>query len=163
MAVSIGLAAVGVGLAIYGAVKKSQAEKKAKANLANRPNYQALPEDQSELRLAESRAGQGMSDAARQAYQNNADRGLAATTNAIMRGGGDANALGSAYDKYQQGIANQSIYDDQVRLANLTNLSNTYSKYNARRSAENDKDFQVNKYAPWADRQQLYTQQIAGG
>lgn len=163
MAVTAVVGAVGAGLAIYGAVKKAQAEKAAKANLANRPNYQPVPEDDSELNLAESQANTGMSDASRQSMQNNAENGLASSENAIMRNGGDANSISAAYDNYQQGIGRNAIYDDQARQQHIQSLLAVQNQYNQQRRSDNDKLFQVNQYAPWADRQQLYSSQIAGG
>ncbi len=163
MAVSIALAAVGAGLAIYGAVKKGQAEKRAKQNLANRPKYAPIDEDQSELNLATSQANQGMGASARQQLQNNTDRTLSTSANAILMGGGDANAIGNLAERSQNAYNQNAIYDDQVRQQHLGNLMKTYSLYNAQRRGDADKQFQVNQYGPWADRQQLYGQQVAGG
>jgi len=163
MAVTAGLALAGLGLAIYGEVKKSQAEKRAKQNLANRPKYSALPEDDSELNLATQQANQGMGANARQQLQNNTDRNLSTSANAVLMGGGDANAIGSLADRTQNAYNNSAIYDDQARQQHLNTLLGTMSRYNAQRQGTADKQFQVNQYAPWADRQQLYAQQIAGG
>lgn len=162
MAVSLGLAAVGAGIAIYGAVKKNQAAKRAQANLANRPTYQAQ-EDDSELNLAEAQAQQGMNSGARQQLQNNSDRNLATASNAALMGGADANGIGNLADKSQNAYNNNAIYDDQARQQHLGQLLNTYAGYAAIRQGNADKSFQFNKYAPWADQQQLYSNQIAGG
>lgn len=163
MAVSAILGAAGLGLAIYGEVKKSQAEKRAKANLANRPTYNALPEDDSELNLAEQQASQGMGAGARQQLQNNADRTLATGANAIMMGGGNPNQIANLAEKTQSVYDNNAIYDDQVRQQHIGNLLGTYNYYNGQRQGNADKSFQINDYAPWTDRQQLYSSQIAGG
>lgn len=162
MAVSAAIAAVGLGIAIYGEVKKSQAEKAAKNNLANRPTYTPLPEDDSQLNLAESNASQGMDPTSRQALLNNSQANTAANINAIQRNGGDANAIGNAEGQEQTGLNNLSIYDDQTRQSHMNTLMATYQQYDAKRNANNDKLFQVNQYAPWADKQQLYGQQITG-
>ncbi len=163
MAVSIALAAVGAGLAIYGAVKKSQAEKRAKQNIANRPKYAPIPEDTSELDLAEQQANIGMGAAARQQLNTNTDRALATTTSAALMGGGDANAIGSIVDRSQNTYNQTALYDDQVRQGHLNTLMKTYAGYNSQRRGDADKQFQVNQYGPWADRQQLYASQVAGG
>ncbi len=163
MAASIIIGAVGLGLAAYGAIKKGQAEKKAKQNLANRPKYSALPEDQSELRLAEQQANVGMGGAAKQQLQNNTDRQLAANANAIMMGGGNANAIAGLADRTQNAYNNNAIYDDQTRQAHISQLLGTYNQYNAMRQGNADKSFQYNEDAPWKDRQQLYSSQMAGG
>ncbi len=163
MAVSLGLGLAGLALAGYGEIKKNQAEKRAKQNLANRPKYSALPEDDSELNLATQQASQGMGSGARQQLDNNTDRNLATSANAILMGGGDANAIGSLADKTQNAYNNVAIYDDQARQMHLNTLLGTMSRYNAQRQGNADKEFQVNQYGPWADRQQLEAQHIAGG
>lgn len=156
MAVSAAIALAGLGMAVYGAVKKEKAAKEAKAN--KQPEYKIPQEEVDNLRLAETLGNQGMSLASRNAYQNAADRGLTATTGAILRGGGDANSIGNAYQKYNEGVANMSIYDDQRRLQNLQNLMGQRS----RMSSFRDKDYQLNEYSPWANRAQALAAQMAG-
>lgn len=148
--------AIGLGTTIYGMIQKNKAEKAAKANVM--PQYDIQPEEQYNLDIARSQAGQGMSDASRAAYMNNAGSGLAATTNAILRGGGDANSIGNAYNKYDTGISSQAIYDDQARMQHLSNLQGAYT----RMSAQKDKQWQINKYQPWANKAQALAQQLAG-
>lgn len=162
MAFPIALA-VGAGLALYGAYQKSQAEKKAKANLANRPTYEPIPEDQSELNLAQAQGNIGMGAGARTVLQNNADRLLSTSTNAALMAGADANTIAGITERAQNAYNQNAIYDDQVRQGHLANLMRTYSMYNAQRRGDADKQFQVNQYGPWADRQQLFSSQIAGG
>lgn len=156
-------AAIGAGTAIYGGIKSAQAAKAAKANLANRPTYTPLPEDDSELNLAESMAGIGMSDASRQALLNNNQNAQAASINAIQRNGGDPNAIGNLFGQTQAGLNSAALYDDQARMNHLNTLLGVDSQYNAQRNANNDKSFQINQYAPWADKQQLFTQQQNSG
>lgn len=146
---------IGAGTAIYGAIQKDKAAKAARANV--RPAYGIPQEEYQNLSLAESQAGQGMSDAARQQLQNNASAGLAGTQNAILRAGGSANAIASAEEKYQQGINQNAIYDDQARVSNLRNLQSAYT----RMSADKDKEWQINQYGSWADKAQAISQQAA--
>lgn len=147
--------AIGLGQTIYGVSQKKKAQREAAAN--KMPTYSIPGEEQSALTLAESQAGQGMSDASRAAYLNNAGSGLAATSNAILRGGGDANAIGSAYNRYETGINNQAIYDDQARMSHLSNMQSAFS----RMSAQKDKRWQINEYQPWANKAQAVGQQLA--
>lgn len=156
MAVSIAALAIGAGIAIYGAVKKSQDAKKAANNV--RPTYDIPQSEFDSQRLVESQANQGMSAGAKQAYQNEADQGLAATNNAILMGGGDANSIGNSYNSYQKGINNLAVYDDQARMAHLNNLNNSY----LRMSANEDKKWQINQYGKWADTAQALAAQQAG-
>lgn len=152
-------AAIGAGTAIYGGIKSAQAAKAAKANLANRPTYTPLAEDDSELNLAQSMSGTGMSDTSRQALLNNNQNAQAASINAIQRNGGDPNAIGNLYGQAQNGLNSAAIYDDQARMSHLNTLLGTYAQYNAQRRSDADKTFQIDQYAPWADKQQLITQQ----
>lgn len=153
--VSGAIALAGLGYSIYSAEKKHEAEQKAANN--KQPDYKIPEEEQANLKLAESYANQGMSAGARNAYQNSADRGLTSTTNAILRGGGDANAIGGAYDRYNEGISNMSLYDDKVRTQHLQDLMGQ----NSRMAAYRDKSYQVNEYGPWANKAQALAQQMA--
>lgn len=159
--------ALGLGLSlatgVYGGIKLAQANKLAKQNLANRPFYQPLAEDDNELNLAESQANQGMGASARQALLNNSQNNTAAVTNAALMGGANPNTLAGIVDKQQQGLNNLAIYDDQARQQHLAGLMGTYRQYANQRQANADKQFQINQWAPWADRQQLYGQQQQAG
>ena len=157
MPVDAVLAAVAIGTTVYGAVKANKAAKAAAANV--RPAYTTPQTEYDNQRIAESQAGQGMSAASKQDYLNNAGQGLAATNDAILRGGGDANSLSATYDKYNQGISNLSIYDDQARQGHLNNLI----AQNQRMSADTDKNWQLNQYAPWTDKAKLYAAQQQAG
>lgn len=148
---------VGAGTAIYGAIQKNKAAKAARNNIM--PHYDIPQSEYNSLNLAESQAGQGMSDASRQQLLNNSQSGLSATQNAILRSGGSANAIAGAEDKYQQGINQNAIYDDQARMANLSRLQSAYT----RMSADADKSYQINEYAPWANRAQAISQQLQSG
>lgn len=156
MAVTAAIALAGLGLAAYGAYEKHEAMQKAKNN--KMPEYQIPQEEQDNLRLAQAYANRGISSQSYQAYMNNADRGLANTNSAILKSGGDANQIGQAQDKYEQGIGNLAIYDDQARQTHL----NTLMAQNARMGSFADKNYQLNQYAPWANRAQLYAGQMAG-
>lgn len=162
MPVSIGL---GLSLAstVYGGIQSAQAKKAAQNNLNARPQYQALPEDDSQLNLAQAQANQGMGAGARQSLLNNSQGNTAALANATLMGGGDANAIGNLADKSQQGLNNAAIYDDEARQAHLGTLLSTYRQYAGQRQANADKEWQVNKYAPWADKQQLLSGQQQAG
>lgn len=158
---------IGLGLsaitAIYGGIEGAQAKKAALNNLNNRPQWQPLPEDDNQLNLAESQANQGMGAGARQTLLNNSQNNTSAVTEAALMGGGDANTSANIVDKSQQQLNNLATYDDQARQSHLQTLMGTYNQYANQRQANADKEFQINKYAPWADRQQLYGQQMQSG
>lgn len=160
--VTAGLA-ISLGSAIYGGIKAGQANKLAKANLANRPKYNPLPEDDSAINLAESQANQGMSAGASQALLNNSQASTASLANASLMGGGDGNTLAGIEDRSGQQLNNIALYNDQARQAHIGTLLGEYRQMANQRQANADKQFQINEYAPWADKQQLYTQQRQAG
>ena len=155
-AMGIGVA-TGVGEGIYGAIQKRNAQRAAAANVM--PTYTPSPYEGQITNLAESQAGTGMSDAARQALLNNSNTGLATSVGAIEKMGGNPNSIGSAYQNYNTNINNQAIYDDSQRMAHLSNLQGAYS----RASAVADKAWQINQYQPWANRAQAIAGQLQGG
>lgn len=157
MAVSAAIALAGLGMAVYGAVQKDKAAKEAKKNV--QPKYEIPQEEYDNLKMAESLATTGMSGASREVFQNAADRGLTSTTNAILKGGGDANSIGNAYERYNEGISNMSIYDDKLRMQHLQDLMTQRN----RMAAFKDKDYQVNQYSPWANKAQALAAQMSGG
>lgn len=147
---------VALGQTIYGAIKKNKAEKAAAAN--QRPAYEIPQEEYQNERQAESMAGNGISAGAKQYLTNQSDRSQAAAYSAILRGGGDANAIANTADKYQNSANQVAIYDDQARLANLGRERDAW----LRMSANKDKAFQVNQYAPYADRAAAIKEQLTG-
>lgn len=151
-------AALGAGQAIYGASQKKKYQRQLDALSANMPKYQTPAEEAYMVNLAESRANQGMGAGARQQLQNNADRTLSTLSNAALMGGADANSLASLAEKVQSGYNQNAIYDDQVRLQNLNNLSNAW----ARQSANKDKEWQINQYQPWKNKMAAVNQQLLG-
>lgn len=162
-----GLVTAGLGLslvsAIYGGVKANQANKLAQSNLANRPKYNPLPEDNSAINLAESQANQGLGAGASQALLNNSQASTASLANASLMGGGDGNTLAGIEDRSGQQLNNIALYNDQARQSHLSSLLGEYRQRANMRQANADKQFQINQYAPWADKQQLYTQQQQAG
>jgi hypothetical protein len=149
-------AAVGAGELAYGAHLKKKAQEAAAANVM--PEYKIAPEEQQMLSQAESSAGQGMSDAAREALRSNSDRALGTTVDAMLRSGGTANSIGKTAGATQAGLNQVAIYEDSARLDHLRELQNA----RARMSANRDKSYQINKYNPWANKAQAISEQLAG-
>lgn len=158
----LGIAAVsaliGGGEALWGAHQKKKYQSQIDALNSNRPQYQINPEENNIVNLAESRANQGMGAGARQQLQTNTDRALATTTNAALMGGADANTIGSIVDKSQQGYNQNAMYDDSVRLKNLENLQNSWTRL----SADKDKAWDFNQYQPFKDKMTGLSQQLTG-
>lgn len=148
-------AAVGIGESIYGHIQAKKLQAQQAANI--RPTYQIPTEEQDIQNLALSRAGQGMSDAARTANQNQSNQGLAASLSAIKQSG-DTSNIGGVLGAYNNAGNQLAIYDDQARMQNLNNL---YSSYQ-RMSADKDKQFQLNQMDPYKDKAQFLSQQLQG-
>lgn len=148
---------IGAATAVDGYSNKKKAEEAAKSNVLKK--YKTSQSEYDNLALLESRAGSGMGDAARTAFQNNADRGLSAGISAILRGGGDVNAVGGLYDNYINGMSNMAIYDDKRNVANMDNLISGRQRI----ANSQDKEYQLNEYLPWANKAQAYAQQAAAG
>lgn len=150
-------AALGAGQAIYGASQKKKAQAAAKANVM--PEYNLAPEEAQMLAQAESQAGQGMSDPAREALRANNERILGTGIDAVLRGGGNPNAIGSMVGRAQAGNNQMALYEDQARIQALQRLQAA----RARMSSNRDKQYQINEYQPWANRAQAINEQLQGG
>lgn len=159
MPVTAGLA-ISAGIGGYQAIKGGMDAQKLQNQLnANvMPKYTIPQTEYQNLNLAESMAGQGMSAASREAYNQNAQAGLGSSIEALERSGASPETLGTAYAGYNSGERNLAIYDDQARLRNLKELSDA----RARMTADQDKQWQINAYAPWANKAKALAEQIAG-
>lgn len=142
-------AAAGLAMGAFqmaSANKKSNAAKRLAANNI-RPTYQ-IPEGEYEnLALARGRASEGLGDASKQFYTENAQEGLNNSLNAILKGGGDVNTVGSSFESYLDGLSRLSLLDDQQKINNI----NMIIQQNQRMTDQKDKAFQFNEYAPFAD------------
>lgn len=141
-------AAAGVAQAVSGMFQNAKAKKIAAKN--PRPKYyipKAVKDNQS---LIESKAGQGMSDAARNTFIQEQERGLTAGIEAILKGGGSVNNIADIYGNYSSGVARMSIIDDEMRAANIRNMI----AQNNEMASFKDKEWQINVFAPYADKAQ---------
>lgn len=163
MPITLSLIGAGVGAlsgganAIAGGRQKKKANEALAANV--QPEYNTPQTEWDNLNMLQSRAGMGLSDSSRAAYTNNADRGLGATIGAIQRGGGDVNSLSSAFDSYLNNTSNMALADDKLKNQHF----GEYLAGNQRMSGFQDKEYQINEYSPWANKQQALTQQAAAG
>jgi hypothetical protein len=151
-------AAITGGEAIYADAQKKKALRQQEALLANRPLYKINPEEGQMVSLAESQAGQGLSDQARAQLNAQTNQQFASATDAALRGGADPNAIGNIAANSQNAYDNTALYDDQLRLQHLSNLNNIW----ARSSANKDKAFQINQEEPWKDQTTAAYGQIVG-
>lgn len=136
---------------LVGAKKSKQAQDILNTPM---PTYTIPQNEYANQSLAESLAAQGMSQGAKDEYQAQADRGLSATLGAIVKGGGSVNNVGNVYDQYNNDISKFALYEDQAKMRNLANLM----AQNERMSSFLDKSYQLNEYAPWANKMQMAAQ-----
>ena len=156
MPVDAGIALVALGTAAYGYYQKNQAQKQANANVM--PTYTIPQAEMDNQRLAQTFAGQGMNANSQTAYQNQNNEGLSTTISGMQRSGADPNAMGAAYNNFEKGNQTMAIYDDQARMQNMRNLMSQ----NSSMAAYNDKAWQLNSYAPWANKAQALAGQMQG-
>ena len=149
------LAIAALAAAGYQIYQGEKAKKEAK-NLAKTPRPEFNPEvpkgEYDALNLLQSRAGQGMSDASKNLYKQNADRGLSSTIDAIIKGGGDINSIGKAQQGYLDGLSRLSLADDAMRLQNINNFLTQQRRISDMQRQDFTSQFQVNEYAPFADK-----------
>lgn len=141
-------AGAGIVQGISGIAQKAKAKKMARSN--KRPTYEipnAITDNQD---LIESRAGQGISDATRRELTQGAERGLTGSIDAILAGGGSVNNIADLYSNYTGSLSKMALIDEEMRTKNMQNLIDQ----NERLAGEQDKAWQVNVYAPYADKAQ---------
>lgn len=127
---------------------------KIKANLkksAVRPIYETPEAITENVAIAESLAQTGLSDSAKQSLLSGADRGLTSSIEAILKGGGSVNTVADAYDTQMQSISRMSLAEDEAKFRNINMLVTA----NKALADEQEKAWQINKYAPYADKMAL--------
>lgn len=134
-----------------GFVNKGKAKREAKELAASRPDYEVSPYYQENLDLAESElAGGGLSSRAETAYNNLNNQQFASSINAILKGGGSVNNIGEVYGANEQGRQRLALLNDQMRLSHIERLMRAREM----KAGEDEKAWQINKFAPWQDKAQ---------
>jgi hypothetical protein len=149
MLISAGVQAVGgIVQGVTGAIQKGQAKRMMRHN--PRPTYKMPTEVRDNTAIATSRAGQGLSDGSRQVYEQDNDRALTASLEAITKNGGSVNNIGAIYSGNQNGRLRLALLDDEMRARNIQGLI----AQNNEMAAYKDKEWEVNVFAPYADKAQ---------
>lgn len=141
----------GLGKTITGLFQNSNANK-LKNNLV-RPTYNIQDQYYTDQNLAEQQAEGGLSEASKDYYGGQADRGLTAGIAATLAGGGDVNSIGSLYDKYNQGNMAIAAKDSELQNDNIRYLIDR----NKDLASEETKAWALNKYEPYKDAAQAAT------
>lgn len=146
----LALAQAGAGAVqtIVGGFQKGKAKRIARAN--KRPVYKIQKPILDNQELIESRAGQGISDAGLQVMKQENERGVTSAIDAILAGGGSVNNIADLYSKFSDGTNKMALIDEEMRTRNVQNLITQ----NNQLAGEQDKAWQVNVFAPYADKAQ---------
>lgn len=145
-------AVVGEVTAVEQAVQ-ARKQRRMAADMAKntvRPIYSTPQEIKDNQALAESRASQGLSDAATVTYKNESDRALTSSIDAILRSGGSPNNFAEVYDSQANNFDKLALIEEEIRQKNLSN----YMKQNETSADYADKEFMVNQWGPYQDRRQ---------
>ncbi len=150
--VSAGIgAAAGLAQTVSGIINSAKAKKIAKELEKSRPKYEISQLAEDDLALAESElAGGGMSARAESAYNNLNNQQFSSSLGAILRGGGSVNNVADIYGEGQEGRQRLALLNDQMRLQQIKNVMSVRDMYRD----EQDKSFEFNEWAPWADKSQ---------
>jgi hypothetical protein len=152
------IAAVGAGTLIYGAIEKGEANSKAKQLQNSRPQLPNSPYTADELSLSKSELANPLSADASRSLQEDNDRSLSTSIDAILKGGGSVNNVAQVFDGSQRGNQRLALMKENLRLNKINNFMN------ASRNAEQERQqqFQFNQFAPWADQAQANAAAKAG-
>lgn len=146
--------AVGVGTKIH---NNNVAKKKERAN--KRPTYNTPSEINDNQSLAAQNAQQGLSDASMQVALDNANQQYSGSIDALLKAGGGLNSVSDLYDTFGNNLKDLVGLDDEMRLKN----QQIFMGANEEVAASRDKEFQFNKYAPFADQAQRIAELRAQG
>lgn len=146
----------GIGVAanaaqmIAGIVNAKKTKDIAKELERTRPEYEISDLAQQDLDLAESElASGGLSSRAETAYNNLNNQQFSSSLGAILRGGGSVNNVADLYGENQEGRTRLALLNDQMRVQQIGNLMKTRQMMRD----EQDKEWQVNDFSPWKDKQ----------
>lgn len=153
------LALIQAGLAIpqgiFGTVQYLNAVNQAKSNV--RPTYNIDPAYQNQIDLLT--ANYGLPQSALNSYYNQAGQGATQGLSAIMANGGNPNMIADLINKQNQNFQDVMVKDALAKKADLSGIIGAQMDL----AEQNDKAFQINKFAPFADKSQAIAQQKAAG
>jgi hypothetical protein len=140
-------AAIGVGEFAYGIIKSDKAKSEAKKLAATRPTLKNSPYTQDQISLAESQLSTGMSAEAKATYEQDMDRSLSTSLNAVLKGGGNPNNVGEIFSSDQTGRQRLALMKDNLRLADIDRVTRAQDAAEEMR----EKQWSINEDAPWKD------------
>lgn len=146
---------LGVAQSVIGLINAGKLKREAEQLKESRPDYKLNPLVNDELSFAESSLANGMSAAAKTGYEQGIDRDLSTSLDAILKGGGSPNNVADIYDRSQVGRQKLAMLQEQIRQQQINNLVSA-QRY---KTGEQDKQWQINEFAPWADEAQANANQ----
>lgn len=149
-------AGMGVAQTIGGLIGEGKDNRLLAENAKARPLYTIKKPVTDNYNLALNHADQGLSDESLKNYNDANSRNLTASIDGLIRGGSHLNNVGELYGNNQYGTQRMALTDDEMRARNVQNLMNRGDVL----AGEEDKAWQVNTWAPWADRQQALVQKL---
>jgi|GEM_PF-1862619 len=144
---------VGAGSLAYGAGSSISKNKKAKEReeaAGAKPVYNIQEPTLKNQGIAENLAQQGLSDESRMMYEQQANRGLSESIDALLKVGGGVNSVSDLYSTYQDKSADLANLNDQIKFRNQQMLM----AQNEKMANELDKQYQLNVLDPWKDEKQ---------
>lgn len=154
-------AAVTAGLGIYKTIKGNNAiaDAKRRAKLNIRPSYPIQQQYYDNNNLAASLASTGLSDAERNYYNTNSERGLSSGLSAALQTGQGPNAIGGLYDSFLRGQNQLAATGDQLRTQKLMTLMQT----NRELADQETNKWALDKYEPFKDEAKAIAGQKTAG
>lgn len=154
-------AATTAGLGIYKTIKGNSqiADARRRAKLNIRPDYPIAQQYYDNQNLAASQAQTGLSDAERNYYNTNSQRGFSTGLGAALQTGQGPNAAGSLYDSFLRGQGQIANTSDQLRTQKLATLMQAN---NALADQETQK-WALDKYEPFKDEAKAISGQKTAG
>lgn len=131
------------------AIQSYKAKKIAKSNV--RPDYVPSTQIQENRDLAASLAGTGLSDSTKALYGQQNERNLSQSLGAILRSGGSGNQISDLYANNNDALMKLNSMDAEMQRYNISQ----YLQTNKDLAQENQTQWQVNEYGPYADKAQL--------
>lgn len=138
-------AGIGAYHAIKGVVDNNSAKLRAKYNI--RPTYNIPEEYYTNRDLAASMAQGGLTDAAKNYYEQNAERGLGSGIGALLATGGGINGIQKLYSGFTQGNQALAAKDSELQNDNIRYLVNQ----NNTLADQNTQKWVLDKYQPYLD------------
>lgn len=141
---------IGVTELALGLINQGKTKEEARELAATRPKYEISPLVDQDLALTRSELGNGMSDAASRAYNDLNNQQFSSAIDATLKSGGSPNSIGAIYGNSEDGRMRLATMKDNLRLQQIQNEI----RASERKQQEQQTQWQVNQYAPWADKSQ---------